>query len=66
MRDAAFPITRHNIWASEEHAATVRGIADGNETVPTVVIAGVGLVNPSVDEVETTVAAKAPDLLRTH
>ena len=35
-----------DIWQDPEAAAIVRGIADGNETVPTVVIDGQGFVNP--------------------
>ena len=41
----------HNIWEDPEAAAVVRSHARGNETVPTVVIDGVGLVNPSAREV---------------
>lgn len=36
-----------NIWKDTEAAAFVRSVADGNETVPTVVINGVAHVNPS-------------------
>lgn len=36
-----------DIWQDPAAAAIVRGIADGNETVPTVVIGGAGFVNPS-------------------
>ncbi|RAY11292.1 hypothetical protein DPM19_31590 [Actinomadura craniellae] len=35
-----------DIWRDPAGAAVVRGIADGNETVPTVVVAGEGRVNP--------------------
>jgi len=41
----------HNIWEDPEAAAVVRSHARGNETVPTVVIDGVGLVNPSAEAV---------------
>ena len=41
----------HNIWEDPDAAATVREHAGGNETVPTVVIGGVGLVNPSAKQV---------------
>lgn len=54
---------RRNIWDSEENAAFVRSVANGNETVPTVVIGDQALVNPTGDEVLTTVAAVAPELL---
>jgi hypothetical protein len=35
-----------NIWADPSAAATVRSLAGGNETVPTVVIGERGHVNP--------------------
>ncbi len=52
-----------NIWDSPEAAAAVRAIANGNETVPTVQIGPVGLVNPSLREVVTAAAAHAPGAL---
>ncbi|HET6740360.1 MAG TPA: glutaredoxin domain-containing protein [Kribbella sp.] len=36
-----------NIWTDPEAAAAVRAVADGNETVPTVVAGGETRVNPS-------------------
>ena len=41
----------HNIWDEPAHAAVVRSYANGNETVPTVVIGDVGMVNPSAHAV---------------
>ena len=35
-----------NIWTDPEAAAALRAVADGNETVPTVVVDGVSRVNP--------------------
>jgi mycoredoxin len=35
-----------NIWTDPEAAAAVRAVADGNETVPTVVLDGESRVNP--------------------
>lgn len=35
-----------DIWRDPEAAAAVRAVADGNETVPTVILAGVPHVNP--------------------
>jgi glutaredoxin len=35
-----------NIWRDRDAAAYVRSVADGNETVPTVVIDGQPVVNP--------------------
>lgn|GEM_PF-682357 len=52
-----------NIWTDSEGAAIVRSIAEGHETVPTVVVAGTGLVNPKVRTVLEAVRAVAPDFL---
>lgn len=38
--------TMINIWRDPEAAAYVRSVAEGNETVPTVVIGGRPFVNP--------------------
>ncbi|GAA3932407.1 membrane protein [Amorphoplanes auranticolor] len=35
-----------DIWKDPEGAAAVRAVADGNETVPTVILAGTPHVNP--------------------
>ena len=45
-----------NIWDDPDAAAIVRSIARGNETVPTVLVGGVGLVNPSVREIQAALA----------
>jgi len=41
----------------------VRSVADGNETVPTVVIGPIGLVNPSIKQVKAALEEHAPHLL---
>jgi mycoredoxin len=43
--------------------AFVRSVADGNETVPTVMVAGRALVNPSKRQVIEAVRAYAPHAL---
>lgn len=53
----------HDIWSDPEAAATVRSFAGGNETVPTVVIGSVGMVNPSAKTVAEHLAVNAPHLL---
>lgn len=53
----------HNIWDNPDDAAIVRAHADGNETVPTVVIGGVAMVNPSARDVADHLAEHAPGLL---
>jgi mycoredoxin len=45
--------------------AFVRSVADGNETVPTVVVAGRALVNPSKRQLIDAVRAHAPRALGT-
>ena len=44
-------LEERNIWEDEASAAFVREVANGNETVPTVVVRGRALVNPSAGEV---------------
>lgn len=48
-----------NIRDSEEAAAYVRSVAGGNETVPTVVINGKGVVNPPPADVVAAIKAEA-------
>ena len=45
------PHQRINIWDDPAAAAAVRAVANGNETVPTVVVGGQGMVNPDVRQV---------------
>jgi len=52
----------HNIWDDADAAATVRRHARGNETVPTVVVGDIGLVNPSAGQVLALLEAEAPHL----
>lgn len=54
---------RVNIWEDEEAAALVRSVADGNETVPTVRVRDVALVNPTATEVLREVQERAPEHL---
>ena len=53
----------HNIWDDPDDAAVVRDFANGNETVPTVVVGGAGMVNPSAAQVADHLMAHAPHLL---
>jgi mycoredoxin len=50
-------LAKRNIWEEPEAAAIVRSIAEGNETVPTVRIGTVAMVNPSAKQVLTALAA---------
>jgi len=56
-------VEKHNIWDDPSKAAVVRQYANGNETVPTVVIAGVGLVNPSSKQLIGYLSENHPELL---
>lgn len=53
----------HNIWDEPNGAAIVRQHANGNETVPTVVIGDIGIVNPSPKQLVGFLAVNAPHLL---
>ncbi|NND75034.1 MAG: NrdH-redoxin [Ilumatobacter sp.] len=53
----------HDIWDDPGAADVVRGHANGNETVPTVVVGDIGLVNPSAGDVIALLAERAPHLL---
>lgn len=46
-----------------EAAARVRSVARGNETVPTVFVGEVGLVNPRWGHLLETISGEAPHLL---
>ncbi|WP_406407810.1 glutathione S-transferase N-terminal domain-containing protein [Streptomyces halstedii] len=63
LRFSGLTHTEVNIWRNPDAAAFVRSVADGNETVPTVAVAGHALVNPSKREVVRAVTEHAPHLL---
>jgi mycoredoxin len=52
LRRRSLLFTEINIWTDPDAAAIVRAAADGNETVPTVLVAGQWLVNPRAAQVE--------------
>ncbi len=57
------PMAKHNIWDNPADAAVVRSIADGNETVPTLVIGDAKMVNPSPAQVVQAMTNQTPHLL---
>lgn len=57
------PLERHNIWEDADDAARVRAVANGNETVPTVIIGDTAMVNPTADEVLTVLREMRPELV---
>ncbi|MBX7270113.1 NrdH-redoxin [Micromonospora sp. Llam7] len=52
LRRRGVTFTEIDIWQQPEAAAAVRAVADGNETVPTVHVAGRWLVNPRAAHVQ--------------
>ncbi len=58
LRRAGVATVERDIWADLAAAARVRDATGGDETVPTVVVGGRALVNPSVDEVLAAVRAE--------
>ncbi|RII15066.1 putative glutaredoxin [Streptomyces sp. YIM 130001] len=63
LRVKGLQYTAVNIWRDPEAAAFVRSVADGNETVPTVTVAGKPMVNPSLNRLVAAVGERAPHLL---
>mgnify|MGYP001429687764 CR=1 FL=1 len=63
LDEAGVPTNLRNIWDDPDDAAIVRSIAGGHETVPTLVIGPVALVNPSARLVMATLREHAPHLL---
>ena len=50
--------TEINIWQDPAAAAVVRGHARGNETVPTVIVGNLAMVNPTATEVITALESR--------
>ena len=63
LKRRKLPVRLHNIWDDPSAAAVVRKAANGNETVPTVVVGNRALVNPSARAVEAMLREVAPQLL---
>jgi len=51
LRRAGLEFREIDIWEHPEAAAFVRSVARGNETVPTVTVGDVSMVNPSAKRV---------------
>ncbi|MCB0950701.1 MAG: NrdH-redoxin [Mycobacterium sp.] len=60
LRRHAIKTTEINIWKDQAAAARVRAVTGGDETVPTVFVGTLALVNPSVKEVVSAVEAEFP------
>ncbi len=57
------PFAEVDIWADPAGAELVRFAAGGNETVPTVVVGSVTMVNPSVGDVVEALRRSDPTLI---
>lgn len=66
MQKRGIPFESINIWDDPAGAARVRGVAGGDETVPTVFIGERGLVNPGITQLEALIREAAPHLLAGH
>ena len=55
-------VSRGELWDDPKAAAFVRFVARGNETVPTVSVGSMNLVNPSAKKVIEVAATEAPGL----
>jgi glutaredoxin-like protein len=51
LESAGVALDERDIWEDDAAAAFVRSVARGHETVPTVVVDGQALVNPSAERV---------------
>jgi mycoredoxin len=51
MNKAELAFEKRNIWEDPDYAAFVRSVANGNEVVPTLVVKGAAMVNPSLEDV---------------
>jgi glutaredoxin len=60
---AGIPLAKKNIWDDPAHAAHVRSVANGNETVPTETIGSTSLVNPRLEQVIDALRREAPHLV---
>ncbi|ASU84255.1 NrdH-redoxin [Nocardiopsis gilva YIM 90087] len=63
LRKERLPLREINIWEDGAAAARVRDITGGDETVPTVAVGSVAMVNPRSAEVVEAVRDQAPRLL---
>jgi glutaredoxin-like protein len=60
LRRIGLPAREINIWEDRSAAETVRSVADGNETVPTVVVGDRAMVNPPASAVVEEVRRQSP------
>ncbi|MBB4687708.1 glutaredoxin domain-containing protein [Amycolatopsis jiangsuensis] len=59
LLESGFSLKELNIWEDPGAAERVREVANGNETVPTVIVGTTALVNPSIEQVHAAVRAES-------
>jgi mycoredoxin len=57
LDSAGIAYDRRNIWEDPEAAAWVQSVNRGNETVPTLNVAGIALTNPTLEQVQAALAS---------
>ena len=63
LRRARVTVPEVNIWEAPDGAAVVRGVAGGNETVPTLIVGDQSLVNPPTRRAVEAIRTYAPELI---
>ncbi|MGI9596522.1 MAG: glutaredoxin family protein [Acidimicrobiales bacterium] len=63
LNAARIPLAKHNIWDDPAAADFVRSVAGGDETVPTIFVAGRAMVNPPAAQVTELLNEVAPHLI---
>lgn len=61
LRRRGLTTTEINIWSDPVAAERVRAVTGGDETVPTVFVGTVSLVNPGVEDIVNAVRAEFPE-----
>jgi glutaredoxin len=63
LTKAGVPMNKLNIWEDTGHAETVRSVANGSESVPTVIVGQTAMVNPRMRQVVDALRLEAPHLV---
>jgi len=63
LRRTGLPVREVDIWTDPDARAFVRSVANGNETVPTVTVGTVTVVNPSAGQVLALARTELPSLV---
>ncbi|MGK2854776.1 MAG: glutaredoxin domain-containing protein [Microbacteriaceae bacterium] len=64
LRRRAIATTEVDIWTNRDAADRVRAVTGGDETVPTVFVGKLALVNPGVGDVVAAIESEFPERVR--